>query len=1003
MPLLFSNSRPPWWRGIRWCFAGGVLLVAGASLVPADPAPVNVVAATGDQRVSLAGTWRFSYVAGARHPEEAAFFAPAYDDRDWSTIRVPGHWELQGFAPPKYKAVDAGVGLYRTRFRVPVELRSGRLFLRFDGVQYGFSAWVNGRLIGTWASSYNPSTFDVTDAIDREGENILAVAVTTRSKGYEFDQNDCWALAGIYRDVVLFATPPTYLREFAVRTFVASGTARVEIEGGVAVESGQATRFTGQLRSPQGRVVGSFGVPVASDGEVQVTVQVEHPELWTAETPSLYRLELKLEHDGRVIEQVEQDVGLRQVAVVGGVLTLNGRPIKLRGVNHHDLDPDTGRTLSDARITKDLDLIQRANVNFIRTSHYPPDSRLLDACDRRGLYVLCEVPFGFGDEHLTDPSYQEILLTRARATVARDRNHPSVIIWSIGNENPVTDLTLATGREVKRLDPTRPICYPQVGSYFAQHRDLLPEFVDLYAPHYPGVDTIREYATTLSRPILLTEYAHALGLAADGIEDSWAIMQASPRYAGGAIWHFQDQGLRRESSVPADLRRPTPYVWTDAQHYFDTALNDGADGIVYSDRTPQVDYWEVRKTYAPIQVVERELHLPADATEVSVHVLNRYDFANLAGCSLRWTLRVNRAPVASGVRPLQAPAGQTEEVKLSLGRTSGDARDVRLLDLALSDARGLVVSERTLVVGAPADYAKLATESVPEAAYRWFERPGEIVVVQRDWEAVLIRASGELVVRDRAGIELWRGPFPHVGRRFTLAETVAARKESIWTGGRLTPDAAPAVAVSETGGAIVLRVAGRYPRPDRPEQAVEGWCTFTFTRRGTIQVHFEYKPRRGDGRMLEAGLALELPAQEFFWIGEGPYPTYPGKRVLAEFGLYHLNAADLRFSGNRMSVGAAAMVSANGRGVAVFPRGGNLAVEREIDSVHVAVNALVSGRGNKLKAPAAPISVTDELRLAGEFELLPLVGAWPGAFARWFGHPAAPADLQHPFYHSYDQ
>jgi len=240
---------------------------------------------------------------------------------------------------------------------------------------------------------------------------------------------------------------------------------------------------------------------------------------------------------------VHETIGLRQITIEDGILKLNGRPIKLHGVDHHDIWPLEGRTATEELLRREVELIRRANINFIRTSHYPPDQRFIRMCDEAGIYVMCEVPFGFGDEHLFDPTYQSNLLTRARATVLRDKNRPSIIVWSVGNENPITPIQLETGHEVKRLDPTRPICFPTSGTYFSSNYQRFPDFVDIYAPHYPPVARLKEYAQTLTRPVIATEYAHALGLAADRIQDEWEIMYANPRLAGGAVWMFQDQGI----------------------------------------------------------------------------------------------------------------------------------------------------------------------------------------------------------------------------------------------------------------------------------------------------------------------------------------------------------------------------------------------------------------------------------------------------------------------------
>jgi beta-galactosidase len=218
---------------------------------------------------------------------------------------------------------------------------------------------------------------------------------------------------------------------------------------------------------------------------------------------------------------------------------------------------------------------------------------MFDLCDSLGIYVDCEVPFGFGDKHLTDSTYQDILLKRAYATLLRDKNHPSILVWNIGNENPLTPITIETGKCVKRMDSIRPICYPQMGSYFKTISKTFPEFIDIMSPHYGNAETLEKYAGMFSKLIIATEYAHALGLDFDKVETMWETIYTHPGLAGGAVWMFQDQGILRTSDKKVDLNSFTSDVWTDSIHHFDTNGNKGCDGLVYSDRTPQVDYWQV--------------------------------------------------------------------------------------------------------------------------------------------------------------------------------------------------------------------------------------------------------------------------------------------------------------------------------------------------------------------------------------------------------------------------
>ncbi|HWW76862.1 MAG TPA: glycoside hydrolase family 2 TIM barrel-domain containing protein, partial [Pyrinomonadaceae bacterium] len=540
----------------RFAFALALFTLAALATVRGvAAAPINVYPARAEGfNASLNGEWLFKYTPALDAGTDEGFSAPAFDASAWKTIRVPSNWELQGFAEPHY-ALDLkdGLGLYRRTFRVPAAWLGGRrVCLRFEGVAFGFEAWVNGVKVGaSTASAYNPHTFDITGALrpGANAENVLAVRVTTKPLGYEFDVNDDWALSGIYRDVTLFSVPETYVQDIATRTTLAAdGAADLHV---AVVVNGPGVEVRGRLLAPGVVTVREFELRQVN-GRYEAVVRVARPLLWTAETPSLYRLRLSLSARGRPLQTIEERIGLREISIVDGVLLINGRPVKLRGVDHHDLAPDTGRAITEDEMRRDLQLMKQANVNFVRTSHYPPNRRFVELCDELGFYVMDEVAIGFGEKHLEDPAYRENILARVEPTVTRDRDSPSVIVWSIGNENPINDAELEAGRRAKELDPSRPICYPKIGSYFAQNYRRIPEFVDIYAPHYPTNAVLRDYARTLKRPTIFTEYAHALGLATDRIQEQWEIMQATPQFAGGAVWHFQDQGILRRGEKPVD-------------------------------------------------------------------------------------------------------------------------------------------------------------------------------------------------------------------------------------------------------------------------------------------------------------------------------------------------------------------------------------------------------------------------------------------------------------------
>lgn len=1007
-------------------------LAALASAARAEPAAVYPVK-SGDLAISLNGEWSFKYIPALNAGAEERFHQPDFDASAWKKIRVPGNWELQGFSEPQYALeLKDGLGLYRRTFRVPCEWRGERrVCLRFEGVAYGFEAWVNGKRIGaSSASAYNPHAFDVTDALLADVENTLAVRVTTKPLGWEFDVNDDWALSGIFRDVTLFSVPAIHFTDLTTSTKLgADGSAELAVVVTVSRVDGE---IRGKLLAPDGGTVSGFDLsPGDVHGRHAVRVKVSNPRLWTAETPMLYRLQLTLSDKGRPLQTIEERIGLREVSIAEGMLKLNGRPIKLRGVNHHDLDPETGRAVTEERMRADLELMKKGNINFIRTSHYPPHPRFIELCDEMGFYVMDEVSIGKGEEHLDDPEYRGNILARVEPTITRDKNRPSVIIWSIGNENPLNDAELEACRLAKKLDPTRPVCLPKIGSYFADNHHRIPDYVDILSPHYPGNTMLRRFARSLKRPLILTEYAHALGLATDRIQDQWEIIQQTPTFAGGSIWHFHDQGILRNADKPVDRSKDTGGVWLDAHRFYDTHGNDGCDGIVYADRTPQTDFWQTRKVYAPVRIVETRASVKSGASEVDLTVENRHDFRSLTGMRIEWSLLRNGASIQQGEMPLAAASHGKETVRVSLNIPPDAGEDVLALDIRCVDENGLRITERAVRLEFPgARLDSWLAETPGNAAPKVIESGGEIRIDHPRWNLTVNTSDGALVIRDHAGHVLVEGIHPHPGRKLTMTEGRSAGKSNTWRDSLLREITGSDIKVTEQGNTVRLVVSGTYPRPlpkkekqvkrsdeplDQLDKPVEhrkvegegfvGGFQADITPTGAISIRYDYVPTNAKGRFSEAGLSVVLPAgtSEFRWIGQGPFPGYPGKDQLSGFGVFHLNRGDLNYQGNRRGTEIALATNPQGFGVALVTDAADVAIERYGDKTLLSHNAVISGLGNKGTTPETFINVEKTPRIAGNFMLIPLDETWPAALTRWFGEPDAVAEISRPFHHSYDQ
>ena len=590
---------------------------------------------------SLNGTWSLKVVEGI----DGKKAVPEEDD-SWGEIPVPGCWESLlnaddtsdkaiRFCRPTYSFPDSLTGYYRTEFTVPTEWKDQRVCIRLDGVLRGYDLWINNKLVGSWELPYNTCIFDLTPYLTKKAfrgeQQQLAMRVYTRYPGYEFDCFDDWTPQGIFRDVTLFCVPKTHLSDLTVTTKT-DGTVTIQTE--VAGKT-KNTQVCYEILDKQGRVV--------STGE-----KIANPQLWTPETPYLYTLRVYVKEKGKVLQTFTQKIGLREVSIDGKVLKLNGQAVKLRGVTCHSTDPVTVKVVSEDLTLKDMKMMKEASVNYIRTSHYPREPRFFELADSLGFYVVCEVPFGSrGREHLKDEAFMDNLKTRTLATITRHKNHPSVVIWSLGNENPLTDMCVRIGEYAKQLDPLRPICYPQTnGTMTSIGFGRFPKVADIYAPHYPKTEQVQGLFQKSNRPVIFTEYLHSLGISFEDHYRQWETIEQTPCLAGGSIWEWVDQGM------PFRGRRTDRYgfeerVFTTPTTGFDMQGNKGTDGLLYADRTPLPNYYEMQRNYA--QAFVSLNHSPSPREEGVISVTNRYDFINLKdNITFQWTLTEDRDTVAQG-------------------------------------------------------------------------------------------------------------------------------------------------------------------------------------------------------------------------------------------------------------------------------------------------------------------------------------------------------------------
>ncbi|WP_095757794.1 glycoside hydrolase family 2 TIM barrel-domain containing protein [Streptomyces xinghaiensis] len=634
-------------------------------------------AASDARRLGLGGEWRFrlSPTAGA---EDDSFARPGHDASGWDRLSVPGHWVLQGHGAPAYTNTrypfpvdpprvpyENPTGDHLRHFGLPEDwplgAGSGDTVLRFDGVESCARVWLNGTELGVFQGSRLPHEFAV-GALLRPGGNVLAVRVHQWSAGSYLEDQDQWWLPGIFRDVTLLHRPPGAVDDFTVHASydhrAGTGTLRVDCRtGGSGAGGGD-----GPISGPDGGAVPAritvpgLGLDLAAGESATVPV-----EPWTAETPRLYEAELAAPG-----ERIALRVGFRTVAVEDGVLKVNGRRILFRGVNRHEFHPETGRAVDADTMRRDLLLMKRHNINAVRTSHYPPHPAFLDLCDELGLWVVDECDLethGFADtgwrnNPVRDERWFPALLDRAARMVERDKNHPSVIIWSLGNECDTGPGLTAMAGWIRARDPGRPLHYE--GDPSCADTDV---YSRMYAPHAEVELIGRRAEEPLSDPELdarrrelpfvLCEYAHAMGNGPGGLTEYQRLFERYERCQGGFVWEWTDHGIARRAADG------TPYFAYGGD--FGEEVHDGnfvCDGLLFPDRTPSPGLAEYKKAVEPVRI-------EGDGEAGTVRVTNTHDFSGLSHLAFTWSYEADGAPVADGGLPVPPLApGESAEVKL---------------------------------------------------------------------------------------------------------------------------------------------------------------------------------------------------------------------------------------------------------------------------------------------------------------------------------------------------
>ena len=639
---------------------------------------------TSERVLCLNGSWAFQLFPTPEAADKAMAGAP-YQDTDWETIQVPGNWETQGFsypiyanvrypfspvAPPLPPAHDNPTGLYLKAFSLPGEWKGMNIIAHFGGVKSAFDLWVNGQWVGYSEDSKTPAEFDITGFVHR-GDNQILLKVMRWSDGAYLEDQDMWDLSGIERDVVLLARPAVQIQDYAVTQDLDETDHLGLFKLRTTLKNTSADTGTAQLKvtihGPEGRLLRTFQKAATLQAHaakaITLTDTISHVSPWSAEVPTLYTVTLSLasRYDS---ETVTAAVGFRHIEIHGNQLKVNGQAVTLRGVNRHDHSPGTGRYVTRQEMEADIALMKSLNINAVRTSHYPNDAYWYALCDRHGLYVVSEANIeshgmGFGACSLAkDSTWQHAHLERVRHMAEGVKNHPSVILWSLGNEAGNGVNFQSAYKWLKARDRSRPIQYAGAVSYRDSTLALDPRVSDLCTPLYPLWDEITGYcASQPARPLILAEYMHAMGNSVGELADYWQLVERYPCFQGGFIWDWIDQGLYQTDD---NGQRYLAYGGDFGPVDVISDENFLINGLVSAERVPHPHAWEVKKVYQPIALCL------VDKDALEFNLVNRYDFLNTRHLEGQWALLQDGVKIDEGVfTPPAVPPGQSAAFQIS--------------------------------------------------------------------------------------------------------------------------------------------------------------------------------------------------------------------------------------------------------------------------------------------------------------------------------------------------
>lgn len=905
-----------------------------ATALCADPSQSDYV-------MSLNGTWRFRF---STDPDSRPtdFYKSGYDVSSWDSIPVPSNWELEGYGipiytnipypftpdPPRIPHSDNYVGSYRREFTLP-ESWSGRdVILHFDCSTAGMYVWINGKKAGYVQSTKNPAEFDITTLL-RPGINEIACEVYRWTDGSYLEDQDFWRLSGVERDVYLYSTD----RRGRIADFFARASLDDKYRDGIlelTVENdinGDRLTVEAALYDSTDRRIYSSKQTASAENTFKAVVRRVKP--WSCESPSLYSLVITLmDRNGNVVESTSAKIGFRSVEIKDSQLMVNGRPVEIHGVNLHEHHPTKGHTIDRETMMADIMTMKSHNINAVRTSHYPQPPAWYELCDRYGIYLVdeaniechglgCDLQGGTYDKSRHPahaPMWREAVMDRERSLVERDKNHPSVIIWSMGNECGNGDNFRAAYDWIKRRDPSRPIQFEQAGT-----RDN----TDIICPMYPSLDAMRSQASldNPGRPYIMCEYSHAMGNSNGNFQDYFDIIRSSAHMQGGFIWDWVDQGLLR---VDEDGRRYWAYGGDFGASDRHNNENFCINGLVSPDRMPHPGLKEVKKVYQDIRFS------CDDPASGRITVENHFRFTPASAYDFFYEVLRDGEKVDEGKFHVKAAPMSADHIDITLPPVDDDADWLLSLYARTRTSNEILPAGHEIAREQFIIKERRPSEPTFDGQAPTISKVGDRVTVKcaaRDVELVFNRRNGELQRYAVSGRNLlsnplrpsfWRAPTDNdLGNNFHV-------RANAWRCASENRRLLSFDKTDESRGSVTFKAVFRLP-----ETSSDYSLTYTVYGDGRVKVDADWTADRDGSDTPELprfgmSMAMNKSYDNFTWYGRGPWENYRDRKTASLIGIYHAKVADLRHhyirpqeTGNHTDVRYAILTDRSGFGLKI--------------------------------------------------------------------------------------